>query len=129
MVEALRLYVLIGPPETDGANAAADGDGQDGWDPAHEAVPGPEPDPAQVAAVVALARAAIEGGATMLQLRAKGRSTRDLLGFARALLACCRPAGVGEASTTHRPGCATAAPVPRCVSIAVRPVTAAGGSS
>ena len=47
-------------------------------------MPPHRPDPAQVVALVALTRAALKGGATMLQLRAKGRSTRELLAFARA---------------------------------------------
>lgn len=97
MIDALRLYVIIGPPAT-GADKAIAG-GQDrlpeaGLDRVEVPALGPEPDPAEVAAIAALTRAAIDGGATMLQLRAKGRSTRDLLAFARAMLAASRPAGV-----------------------------------
>lgn len=38
--------------------------------------------------------AAIRGGVTIVQLRAKGMTTRDQLALARALAAVCRPAGV-----------------------------------
>ena len=110
MREALRLYVLVGPPPGPAGIGVAEATGT-ATDPAEatgtatdpgevaagtdlEEAHGPEPDPTAVAAVVALARAAIEGGATMLQLRAKGRSTDELVGFARALVAVCRPAGV-----------------------------------
>ncbi len=85
----LRLYVLVGPPQ------AAPPAAQPAAEPATSLDEfGPEPPRDEVAALVSLARAAIEGGATMLQLRAKDRPTRDLVAFARALLPITRPAGV-----------------------------------
>lgn len=44
--------------------------------------------------VVATVRAAIEGGATIVQLRDKTAGTRELVDAARELIAVCRPAGV-----------------------------------
>jgi len=44
--------------------------------------------------LVDLVRAAVRGGATAVQLRDKGATTRDMIELGRALLAITRPAGV-----------------------------------
>jgi thiamine-phosphate pyrophosphorylase len=45
-------------------------------------------------ALIDVVRAAVRGGATVVQLRDKGSSTRDTIELGRALIAIARPAGV-----------------------------------
>jgi len=53
-----------------------------------------DPPPAGARAVVETIRAAVAGGATMVQLRDKHADTRTMVAQARALLAVCNAAGV-----------------------------------
>jgi thiamine-phosphate pyrophosphorylase len=78
---------MMGPPAADARRGAARGD----WRVYVITAP---PEQARGRSHLAIAEAAIRGGATAIQLRMKNAPARDVLESARAIAACCRAAGV-----------------------------------